>query len=68
MNHRTVILGRIDDKHQAVWNWRCESCGQRGTEWTTNTVQASESARLHELYPDGLGDADAVLAEWSRKR
>ena len=66
-HHSARLIAQPTKPHGVIrWGWRCE-CGQwRTCEMTRE--DASADRRAHELYPDGLGDADAALREWSRKR
>lgn len=50
-----------------MWTWSCDTCARRG-EWLPEHARARADGGVHMLYPDGLGDADAALRQWSEKR
>lgn len=64
--HYAKVIAQPTGPHGVIrWGWRC-CCGV----WAPCTMSAREATSdrtAHELYPNGVGDADRALRGWARR-
>lgn len=65
-HHWVRDIARVFDG-VTMWAWSCDTCHRRG-DWLVGHVESRADGGVHAMYPDGVGDADAALREWTQKR